>query len=308
MATHEIAGIQTNIQSESIDLRQIKPPRLVGLDSGLQIIDHTSLIHAEGDTVTCHVRDDYLEFIAPAKSYDESATIYYLAELAAEQKRQLHGGALLHAAGVFLPESGRGLLILGEKGAGKTSTAIGLCKGAGGQLVGNDQIILGSSRSSINLIEGSKDIHIRRTAAIQEPELMSLVNYDDESKPNWDNKETISPLRAGIQEAYGAHEVTDVFQVVIDRTLEETTVKHELNDTQTLLFLVEKISRHIRGVATPITNNEGVFEGFSPSLDTPETSANRKRLIDLILNEICVTKIYAPSTEHVVESIVNSHD
>jgi hypothetical protein len=306
-ATYNLAGIETRIHSDSIDLTRMRVPSLVGLDSGMVQIDHADLIHHDGDRVVCIEREDHLEFVAPAKRYDRCGTIFYLAELAAEQKRELHGGAMLHAAGVYLPGSERGILILGEKGSGKTSTAIGLCKGAEGQLVGNDQVVLASSDKSVQLLDGSKDIHIRRTAAIQDPTLLSLVTFTDNEQPNWDNKITVSPEQAGIKEAQFAPQITDVVQVTIDRTLEETTVLHKRRDTQTLLFITEKISRHIRGVATPIMNNDGVFEAFSPSLDTSETAASRQALIHTILG-IGVTKVYAPSTDAMIEAITSNHD
>jgi hypothetical protein len=304
--SYELAGIETRIQSDSIDLTQMEVPNLVGLNNGMVQIDYVDLIHYEGDRVVCRAKEDHLEFVAPAEQYDRCGTIFYLAELAAEKKRQLHGGAMLHAAGVYLPQSERGILILGEKGSGKTSTALGLCTDAEGQLVGNDQIVLGSSGKSVQLLDGSKDIHVRRTAAIQDPTLMSMVTFTDQKKPNWDNKKTISPARAGVNEAQFSPQVTDVVQVVLDRTLETTTVFREQHDIQTLLFITEKISRHIRGVATPIINNDGVFDAFSPSLDTPETAANRRALINTILG-IGVTKIYAPSTEAMLEAIISNH-
>jgi hypothetical protein len=304
--SYDLAGIETRIHSDSIDLTQMRVPNLVGLHSGVMRSDYANLIHHDGDQVICMAREDHLEFVAPVEQYNKCGTIFYLAELAAEQKRQLHGGAMLHAAGVYLPRSERGILILGEKGSGKTSTAISLCIGAEGQLVGNDQVILASSGKAVRLLDGSKDIHIRRTAAIQDPTLMSLVTFTDQKKPNWDNKKTISPAQAGIDEAQFAPQVTDVVQVVIDRTLETTTVLRERRDTQTLLFIAEKISRHIRGVATPIMNNDGVFDAFSPSLDTSETAANRQTLVNTILG-IGVTKIYAPSTDAMIEAIMSSH-
>ena len=300
---YDLAGIETRVHSDSIDLTRMRVPNLVGLDSGMVQIDYADLTHHDGDRVVCMERQDHLEFVAPAGQYDRCGTIFYLAELAAEQKRQLHGGAMLHAAGVYLPGSERGILILGEKGSGKTSIAIGLCMGAEGQLVGNDQVVLASYDKSVQLLDGSKDIHIRRTAAIQDPTLMSLATFTDKEKPNWDNKKTVSPEQAGIKEAQFAPKVTDVIQVIIDRTLEKTTVLRERRDTQTLLFITEKISRHIRGVATPILNNDGVFDAFSPSLDTPETAANRAALVNTILG-IGVTKIYAPSTDAMVEAIM----
>lgn len=304
--TYDLAGIETRIYSDSINLKQIKVPSLVGLNSGMKRSDYANLIHHDGNQVVCTAREDHLEFVAPAEQYNKCGTIFYLAELAAEQKRQLHGGALLHAAGVYLPRSERGILILGEKGSGKTSTAIGLCVSAEGQLIGNDQVILASSGEEVRLLDGSKDIHIRRTAAIQDPTLMSLVTFTDQNKPNWDNKKTISPVQAGIDEARFAPKITDVIQVIIDRTLKTTTVLREQRDTQTLLFIAEKISRHIRGVATPILNNNGVFDAFSPSLDTPETAAKRQALVNTILG-IGVTKIYVPSTEAMLEAIISIH-
>jgi hypothetical protein len=284
----------------------MKVPNLVGLDSGTMRSDYADFIHHDGDQVVCVARKDHLEFVAPAEQYDKCDTIFYLGELAAEQKRQLHGGAMLHAAGVYLPQSERGILILGEKGSGKTSTVVGLCIGAEGQLVGNDQVILASSGKAMRLLDGSKDIQIRRTAAIQDPTLMSLVTFTDQEKPNWDNKKIISPAQAGIDKAQLAPQVTDIIQVVIDRTLETTTVLRERRDTQMLLFIAEKISRHIRGVATPIMNNDGVFDAFSPSLDTPETAANRQALVNTMLS-IGVTKIYAPSTDAMLEAIMSTN-
>lgn len=305
--TYDLAGIETRIHSDSIDLAQMRVPSLVGLDSEMVKIDYADLMHHDGNRVICMERENHLEFVAPARRYDKCGTIFYLAELAAEQKRQLHGGAMLHAAGVYIPGSERGILILGEKGSGKTSTAIGLCMDAEGQLVGNDQVVLASSDKSVQLLDGSKDVHIRRTAAIQDSTLMSLVTFTDKEKPNWDNKKTVLPEQAGIKEAQFAPKVTDVIQVAIDRTLEKTTVLRERRDTQTLLFVTEKISRHIRGVATPIMNNDGLFEAFSPSLDTPETAANRQALVHTILG-IGVTKIYAQSTDAMIEAIMSNHD
>lgn len=304
--THNLGGIATTIKSDSIALENIQPPALAGMDITDDHFGESELQHFDAAHVGFSEDNDSLHFFGPAENYASGQTLYYLAELAAERARQHIGGAMMHGAGAYIPSQERGILILGEKGAGKTSVVVALCQEAHGQLVGNDQVIV-STNSGLELVSGTQEIRIRRTAALLDPILAKLVAFDTtQNLPHWDNKKVVTPEEAGITPATDRHGVTDIVQVVIDRTLDSVFTKRDIADTQTLLFLTEKVSRHIRGIATPILTDSGTFEGFAPSLDTPKASQQRAEMVTAMVRDIGITKIYGPSATHIVASILEA--
>ena len=307
---HNLAGIHTVLESDSIDLAYIEPPELIGMSSEHDVFATAHFEHRNSEgRPRAIVKDDLLQLEANAESYANGTTLYYLAELAAERARQLKGGVMMHAASTYLPDQERGVLVLGQKGAGKTSTVASLCLNHGAELIGNDQVILGLDEvDGISLVDGTKILRIRKTAALQDETLSKLTDFlNDDNPVHWDNKIEIDPENAEIDLAMGAKQMTDIVQVIIDRTVERTHVKHAVADIQTTLFLSEIVSRHIRGVATPIIDRSDRFEGFAPSMDSQETANNRASLVQRMLGEYGVRKIYAPSTDHVVDEIL-SHE
>ena len=63
---------------------------------------------------------------------------------------------LLHGAAVHNNETNDSILIFGEKGMGKTSLVLDLCKKYNYSLVANDQVLIQLQNDEIHVLDGTK--------------------------------------------------------------------------------------------------------------------------------------------------------
>lgn len=308
-ATHSYADVELTVSSDSLPVDSAMLPAITGLDQGgIPLIGTAEVDHYDSEVTSVDFVNEKLTFVADKNKYLDCSTIYYLGEVATERTRQLNNGALFHGAAVSFPDINKSALIMGEKGSGKTTTAVYLCKINAAELIANDQVIIGSNPNAIHLVTGSKNLRIRRSAALQEGLIGSLVQFVDLDTANWDYKKDIEPASIGIAKSKNPIELTNIFQVFIDRTLSEVVVIRNNSDLQTILFLGEIMSRHISGLVTPLLTADLNLEGFAPNLDSPETVANRTKLINRMLKEIGVTKVNAPSGRYAVDAMMSCID
>ena len=231
--------------------------------------------------------------------------IFYLGELAAESYRQSElGGALVHAAAIY--KDGGSHIIFGEKGAGKTTLAIRSCVEDGYKLVGNDQVIIAPCEDgSLSATDGSKYLAVRHSAASADLWLGKHIDASwDEGEPHWDSKKEFTPQQLGIQVHAGQGKISSVFKLCIDRTQTLDIIEPKpASDIGSMLFFVEKFSRHIRGTATPILTDRGTLLGQSPNMDSAKSEANRIALIRGLFLDIGVWNIYAKDSKRALEGM-----
>lgn len=235
----------------------------------------------------------------PRKNFGQGPALVYLAEyLAANKLAANEGNFLTHAAAVYDPESDRSQVLLGEKGAGKTTLSVRLCSEGGLELIGNDQIYLGSNEQEIYTSSGNTWFNIRRTAT-ESDEYMRRFGETHlshrGSRPSWNDKIRLEPEEIGIKRRLGAAIVQDIFHIRLDPT-QETLYVAPWSGIQQNLVLHERFGRHISGQATPFQDDNGNYLGSLPLIDYHASSRQRDKLVRKIIAK-GVTELFAPNSE-----------
>ncbi len=227
---------------------------------------------AENTTVTV---------MGPSSKFKSGTALIFRAMCLTEYQRQREGKVLTHGAGVVSPE-GKGILLLGNQGAGKTTLVLSLGM-RGYSLVGNDQVIFGKSAGDVvELLEGTKHITVRQNIRRYNLPVLQSVEFPTNGRSEWDTKKVLCPNNINMQECTDAKPLNAVFLIHLDGLgTDKAGIKRLCpNDLQANLFLAEKFSRHITGVATPLLADDGNLLALPPSLDDEYTRRSRVELIE----------------------------
>jgi hypothetical protein len=268
-----------------------------------------SVIHLEQEEVTLEVNPEKTCFIlsCPGEEICQGRALLHLALCLTERDRQLEGGALTHGSAVETLD-GKGILFLGNQGAGKTTIAINLGL-RGYSLIGNDQVILDRcslDEGKIFLSGGTKYLMVRKSAVLSGHLPILEKSFPDNDSSCWENKIKIDPSELNIKKSEGIPELSSTFIIHIDPTgrekihLERITPK----DIKTNLFLGEKLSRHISGVATHVMSDSGYLLSHTPSLDDLRTRNNRRDLIYNLYDK-GVYRVYGSDINEIICAIEN---
>ena len=174
-------------------------------------------------------------------------------------------------------------MLFGKEGAGKTSTALGLCKWHGGSLVGNDLVQLGydSGRKKITAQGGTKYFHLRYESIRRNlPEYLTL--FPPMRTDPWLHKVFRMPDELGIPVQTAPTDVSRSYLIHVDDTLQGLFVR-PADNVVTRLYLNENLSRYIRGTSIALFGEELAYLGYVPSLDTEELFEKRRALIEHLL-------------------------
>lgn len=188
------------------------------------------------------------------------------------------GECSMHAAAVATKD-GKSILILGDKGSGKTSMAIALGRELDFGLVGNDLIVVRTENEKLSIPAGNQIFDIR--AAV-------MRNYFNDSLQDksrvemthpYEDKITILPNELGIKQGFDLRGIIAIIRVNIHPGNEPTIINEGPRKTQEVLRLRENLSRYIRGMTTPLSIEGSLVRGSFPSLDTQELEEMRNRMI-----------------------------
>ncbi|MET8813872.1 hypothetical protein ABZW47_17905 [Streptomyces sp. NPDC004549] len=186
-----------------------------------------------------------------------SSTLAYTTYTALERLRQQRRKVTIHATAVLRPD-GRAVLLLGTKGAGKTSTALALAA-HGWTHAGDDLVVIGMADDDHLAVWPGKV-----TAAIRDPgrplaPKAQLVLTPFASGP--------APLtwivRLAVHPAVTAKSLTRAVPLTVNEQLR----------------LHEMLARHLSGLPTPLTGVTGAPYGPVWPLDTPALARWRSHLI-----------------------------
>jgi phosphoenolpyruvate carboxykinase (ATP) len=249
---------------------------------------------------------DTLHLSGPARNFGRGTSLVYLAEyLAACTLAERQGDFLTHAAATYNPETDCSQILFGEKGAGKTTLAIRVCKEGGYQIIGNDQVYIGSNAGIIHTTGGNAWFNIRRTAITSDDYLEQIITTRDSisEKPAWNDKIRIAPEQLGIVHKIGKVVVGNIFHVRIDHT-QDTLHIAPWGGIQQNLILHERLGRHISGQATPLQDDAGNYLGSLPLIKHEATMKRRDELVKHISN-MGITEVFAPdgasATRYILE-------
>lgn len=186
-----------------------------------------------------------------------SNSLAYVTYTAFERARQHQRKATVHATALIAPD-GQAVLLLGAKGAGKTSTALALAA-QGWTHAGDDVVVLGESDDGRVSVWPGKP-----TAAIRDPARPLAP------KPQL----ALEPFATGL--APLARVVRMAVHPALDTASLTPAVPLSVNER---LRLHETLGRYISGLPTPITGVAGVPYGPVWPLDSPALARWRSHLI-----------------------------
>lgn len=215
------------------------------------------------------------------EEFSQSHTIPYFIHYILESDRAKKGKATIHAAAVS--KRGKGILILGKQGSGKTSITLGLCREYGHSLVGNDLVLAGLQEDIGYLYGGTKIFRVRATTIKdynQDLKNFFKPSNDDE----WTQIAIIEP---------------DKIQVLIEKSIvpihaiyyvhlyppDHNFIAKEVDRLFSRIYLYQIFSEYIRGSAIiPLIGKDLRFSDYIPSLETRGTFERRIRFINWIIN------------------------
>lgn len=266
------------------------------------------VVYHEADDIEVQY-DQYigtLSLSGPTRNFGQGTSLVYLAEyLAACTLAERQGDFLTHAAATYDPETDRSHILFGEKGAGKTTLAIRVCKEGGHQIIGNDQVYIGSDTSDIHTRGGNAWFNIRRTAIASDDYLGEIITRTDShsGKPAWNDKIKLTAEQLGIAHKAGQTIVGHVFHVRIDHT-QDGIHAAPWEGVQRNLILHERLGRHISGQATPLQDDAGNYLGSLPLVKHENTMRRRDELVGRI-SSMGITEVFAPdgasATNYILE-------
>lgn len=220
-----------------------------------------------------------------------------------EVQRQKEGMVLTH--GAALSNDDGGVLILGERGAGKTSVCLELGRKYGYKLIGNDLTILGFNQTfdQITICDGTKIFGLRLQAVRSNfPDLLYLLPEQD--RRSWNVRAFVSPESLGVETEKEPRSLKRVFMVHLDNSGVDKLSFYKMDELTIKNFLYENFSRYIRGSALLLfgQRSKGPL-GYLPSLDSEELSNFRWSLINCLINKLEIINVSGGNLQEIAAFI-----
>ena len=250
--------------------------------------------------------DKKLTIVGPTRMFGNGNAVAFTAHYMAECLRADKSGLMLvHSAAIKLPSDDKSYVILGEKGAGKTSLAIRLCHQYGYGLIGNDQVFMGANDlDQLVTDRGNAWFNVRETAISADPYIARLLGKPkNHNKPSWNNKVTITPESIGVESFDKQLPVKEVFHIRIDHSQPDLRVM-AWQGLQRNLILHERFGRHVTGQATPFQDDHGNYLGSLPPVNLASALRARDKLVSLVI-KTGVTEIFSPDSDSAVDYVNN---
>lgn len=239
----------------------------------------------------------------PFQKKEFSSRLPYIAYNLAERSRQevLHMSSL-HAAAVSTKD-GRSLLILGDKGSGKTllSLVFGLYYDLG--LIGNDLVLVEGQPAGLFIRAGTQIFDVRQ--AVIKYYLPQLgIQHLSEGNP-YEEKITLIPEEIGIVIGQDTQGLSAVIRINLHPFNDKTTIEKGARRIQEVLRLRENFARYIRGVVTPLILDKKLIGGSFPSMDSEELVKQRDEAIEAIMSTNFIYA-YGNNPKDVANEIINA--
>lgn len=212
----------------------------------------------------------------------KSYTIPYLVHYILESERAKKGKATIHAAAIS--KNGKGILILGKQGSGKTSITLGLCREYGYSLIGNDSVLAGFKDNSGYLYGGTKIFRARATTVKDYNKDLERFFKSDEKNDEWTRIAIIKPEEIQVAIEKSIVPIHAIYYVHL-YSPNHKFISREVNLLFSRIYLYQIFSEYVRGSAIiPLIGKDLRFSDYTPSLDTKDTFEKRIRFINWIIN------------------------
>jgi hypothetical protein len=242
-----------------------------------------TLSYDESENISVVYRKKKAFISAPSRLINDGEVLLYAIFPFIEAQRQDKGFFTIHGAAVSL--NGKGILLLGKEGSGKTTTILRMCRDYQALLLGNDLVIIGIENSKISITNGTKFFHLRYESIKRNlPELLHLFpEPEQDNMCSWIRKMFLEPHECGIKSCSEKVYLNAAFVVHVDETKKDLYVS-SADTLVNRLYLNENFSRYIRGSCLSLLTKEG-YLGYIPSFDSKSRFTKRKKVIvDLFEN------------------------
>lgn len=243
--------------------------------------------------------------------FKEGISLYYIGEYLAECLLiEQDNTLLIHAASVYNPITDHSILLLGDKGAGKTTVALRLCIEHGYHLIGNDQVIFGLDSGILVTCAGTSFFKIRRTAVLSDKLLFRLFskyfNHPSHfNQASWDDKISIDPGELGIRTCNFSVEISEIYYIKADKQ-EKQICQSIWNDSLASLFLNEILGRHISGQVACFQSDKGKYFSAMPLINYEKNNRVREQIVKKIFTNNKLYKIIADSPDKLAKKILEN--
>ena len=223
----------------------LDPPHAGREPVAVEITLGAAAITADADTVRIRL----------PRATASTGSLAYATYTALERARQQQGKVTVHATTLHAP-GGRAVLLLGEKGAGKTTTALALAA-RGWVHAGDDLVVLAEDPGGVAVWPG------KPTAAVRDPHAPLAPK----------------PVRDLVPFAAGPAPLGWIVRLAVHPRLQAALVPAVPWSVNETLRLHELLARSISGLPTPLTGVGTVPYGPVWPLDTPLLARWRSQLI-----------------------------
>lgn len=236
-----------------------------------------------GDQQAIEIHENGNFFISGSiKEFTKAHTIPYFIHYILELERAKKGKATVHAAAVS--KNGKGILILGKQGSGKTSITLELCRKYGYSLIGNDLVLIGFKRNLGYLYGGTKIFRIRGTTIKNYNKDLRRFLKSNEYSDEWTQIAIIKPEEIQVITEKFTAPIQAIFYVHLYPPNHNLIVK-EVNQLFSRIYLYQIFSEYIRGsVIIPLIGKDLHFSNYLPSLDNEDAFKKRIKFINWIIN------------------------
>ncbi|MEO6508547.1 MAG: hypothetical protein ABIO02_01210 [Patescibacteria group bacterium] len=220
-----------------------------------------------------------------------------------EEQRQRDSQFTMHSSAVA--RNDRGLIMIGDEGAGKTSLMMKLAYDHGFSVASNDLTVLGYDASSqqAHIMDGTTKIRLR-LASVQRnfPQLTNCFNPGS-SESVWDQKVVVKPEDIGLRRLHTAVPLATAFSIYLDSDPSRNLNIERADDIHIRYKLYEDMSRIIRGSAISLFTNHSRILGYLPSLDNEEIHNSRINFIEGLINNVGIWKISGGNIDELAQEI-----
>jgi len=229
-----------------------------------------------------------LEIKGPLKDILEASTIPFRAHFMLEQ--QMQKDSIFTSQGAGVSKNGRAVLLMGKRGAGKTSITLELCRKHNYKLIGNDLVLVGLKKNKSYFFGGAKVFTLRfTTVKYYNTDLQKFFKKDHPNE--WTNKVRFLPKDLGISIEKKGPKIIKVFYVHLLNDESASLYIQKIGGKEASylgrLYLYNELSKYVRGTCIPLVYGSQFYIGdYLPSLDKPKYHRNRVRFIDWIMDEI----------------------
>jgi hypothetical protein len=264
-----------------------------------------SIVYSTGELTNVEYDQNkkQLLVVGPKEEFSDGQALAYMTFFLTEAQRQADGIVTAHAAALSYQNSG--LLILGERGDGKTSVCLGLGRKYGYRLAANDLTTLGYDpvKDKAEVHDGTKIFGLRLSAVRGRfDELLHL--YDDTTKTSWTTKAFVLPHDVGMEIDNNINPVEKVYMVYLDSTKTDNLSTYQMDGMWIKNYLYENFSRYIRGTAIVAFGSKSKdFLGYLPSLDQQLFHRKRLSLIEYLIKKTKIINVSGGNLEQIVDYI-----